>query len=551
MRRAVIYARFSSEGQREASIEDQVRNGLKLAEAHGWQVVGIYSDRALSGATTLRPDYQRLLADARSHAFDVVVAEGLDRLSRDQEATAGLFKQLSFLGIIIVTRAEGEISELHVGLKGTMNALFLKDLALKTHRGLEGRVRQGKSGGGKAYGYRCIRALAADGSELRGGREVVEAEATIVQRIFSEFAAGKSPRAIARNLNADGIPGPSGKPWRDTTIRGHATRRTGILRNDLYVGRLVWNKQTYVRDPNTGKRVARVREEQDRIQVDVPELRVVEQDTWDAVQARLDEVRASPRSTKQRHSEFWKQRRPKHLLTGLVHCGVCGGLMSAIGKNYLACTAARSGAGCNNRKSIRRDHVEVVVLQGLKARLMAPELVEEFIREFHAEVNRQRAAEELQAAGLQAELGRVTKKLGGLYDAIADGLRTPGLRGQLLALEEHQRALCQQVEALPAPEPRLHPKLAEVYRSTVKDLHAALNDSEARVEAADILRGLVERVTVRADADGHVIELTGDIVKLVTLPGGSVPNPFASSVKVVAGARTGRYRQSTTFAASA
>ena len=151
MKRAAIYARFSSEGQRESSIEDQVRNCLKLIEVHGWQMVGIYSDRAISGATTLRPDYQRLLADGRNRAFDVIVAEGLDRLSRDQEATAGLYKQMRSSGSRIVTRAEGEVSELHVGLKGTMNALFLKDLAIKTHRGLEGRVRQGKSGGGRSF----------------------------------------------------------------------------------------------------------------------------------------------------------------------------------------------------------------------------------------------------------------------------------------------------------------------------------------------------------------------------------------------------------------
>jgi site-specific DNA recombinase len=110
--------KFSSEGQREASIEDQVRNCVKLAEDRGWQVAGIYSDRAVSGATTFRPDYQRVLAGVRKGAFQVVVVEGLDRLTRDQEAAAGLYKQLTFLGIAIVTRAEGEVAGLHVGLKG-------------------------------------------------------------------------------------------------------------------------------------------------------------------------------------------------------------------------------------------------------------------------------------------------------------------------------------------------------------------------------------------------------------------------------------------------
>jgi DNA invertase Pin-like site-specific DNA recombinase len=82
-----------------------------------------------------------------------VIAEALDRLSRDQEHTAALFKQLAFSGVDLATVAEGTIGELHVGFKGTMNALFLKDLAQKTHRGLRGWVEHGRSGGGRCYGY--------------------------------------------------------------------------------------------------------------------------------------------------------------------------------------------------------------------------------------------------------------------------------------------------------------------------------------------------------------------------------------------------------------
>jgi site-specific DNA recombinase len=157
----------------------------------------------------------------------------------------------------------------------------------------------------------------------------------------------------------------------------------------------------------------------------VPELRIVDRSTWDAVQARLLAIRASPGSQKQRKTEFWKHRRPKHVFH-CVYCGECGGSMAAIGKDYLACTAARSGAGCSNRKSVKRNRVEQVVLEGLK-QLMAPELVEEFIRAFHEELNRENLANELQKAQHHTELLRTTRKLKGLYDAIADGLRSPGL----------------------------------------------------------------------------------------------------------------------------
>jgi site-specific DNA recombinase len=116
--RAVIYARYSSDLQRDASIEDQVRVCRRRIDAEGWSLQRVYSDHGASGASHLRAGYQALLQDARRQQFDVVVAESLDRLSRDQEHVAALYKQLSFHGVLLVTIGEGEISELHVGLSG-------------------------------------------------------------------------------------------------------------------------------------------------------------------------------------------------------------------------------------------------------------------------------------------------------------------------------------------------------------------------------------------------------------------------------------------------
>ena len=168
---------------------------------------------------------------------------------------------------------------------------------------------------------------------------------------------------------------------------------------------------------------------------------------------------------------------------------------------------------------------------------MAPELVVEFVHAFHEELNRQRATDDMHREGTEQELSRVSRKLRGLDEAIADGLRSPGLQDELLGLERRQVELKAAIEAAPLPAPRFHPKLADVYRRKVTDLHSALSDPEARTEAAEILRTLVERVTVRSDGEGHVVVLTGDIVKLLALPGGQVPASFDSSVKVVAGAR--------------
>src|SRR5215204_3353263 len=270
MSRAAIYARFSSDRQRDASIEDQVRLCREGLEHDCHSLVQTYVDRAQSGASMLRGGLQALIEDAMAARFDIVVTEALDRLSRDQADIAGLYKRLAFAGVAIVTLAEGPINELHIGLKGTMNQLFLKDLADKTRRGLRGRVEAGKSGGGKAYGYDVVRSFAATGEPQRGERVVNEVEAAIVRRIFREYAAGASPRAIAASLNGERVPGPSGETWGSSTLHGNPKRGTGLLNNELYVGRLVWNRLRYVKDPATGKRVSRPNPPEAWTTVEVP-----------------------------------------------------------------------------------------------------------------------------------------------------------------------------------------------------------------------------------------------------------------------------------------
>src|ERR1700722_11147432 len=161
--KVALYARYSSDNQREASIEDQLRLCRLHAEKQGWTVVDSYTDRAISGASLLRPGIQELISDAMRGKFVVVLSEAMDRLSRDQEDIAGLFKRMQFAGVRIVTLSEGDVSHLHIGLKGTMNALFLKDLADKTRRGQRGRVEKGKAGGGLCYGYDVVRTIDSEG----------------------------------------------------------------------------------------------------------------------------------------------------------------------------------------------------------------------------------------------------------------------------------------------------------------------------------------------------------------------------------------------------
>ena len=541
--RAVIYARFSTELQSNSSIEDQIRLCREHIEREGWRRGSTYSDRAVSGASTLRPGYQKLLEDARGGDFDVVVAEALDRLSRDQEDVAALFKRLRFAGVKLLTLAEGEITELHVGLKGTMNALFLKDLADKTRRGLRGRVEAGRSGGGLCYGFDVVRQVDSAGEPVRGARRINEVEAAVVRRIFEEFAGGKSPRAIAFALNAAQTPAPGGRAWGPSTINGNAARGTGILNNELYLGRLIWNRLRYVKDPETGRRVSKRNPESAWVVHQLPELRIIGQELWERAKSRQRAVKRDTRPDVQGDLPVRARRRPKYLFSGLMRCGCCGGAYTKISANLFGCATARNKGTCSNRTNIRTNALEGAVLDGLRGRLMDPELFKTFVEEFTREFNRLSNSRGTRTEAAKTELARVERRVRKIVDAIADGVAPRTLKDELLSLEQRQDELKAEIASAVAPAPLIHPNLAEVYRRKVAELHIVLSSEATRAEAMEQVRALVEEITLTPDAEGLRLDIKGElagILQLASAQKGTAASRvgsgrLAEQVKVVAG----------------
>ena len=501
MTRVALYARYSSDQQSASSIDDQLRICREQATREGWQVVDTYKDAAISGSSvTLRPGIQALLQDAQAGRFDIVLAEALDRVSRDQADVATLYKHMQFANVTILTLAEGEISELHVGLKGTMNALFLKDLARKTHRGLRGRVEQGKAGGGLCYGYDVVKQLDARGEPVRGERTINPAEAAVVRRIFRDFANGLSPQAIGRALNAEQVVGPGGKLWSPTTLRGHVKRGTGLLNNELYIGKLVWNRQRYVKDPRTGKRVSRVNPQTEWIITDVPELRILDDALWQQVKERQENLTvryaASIEATRAAHNRLNATHRPKSLLSGLVVCGICGGPFSLRGQGRFACANHVDTNSCSNARTITREALETRVLDGLRDKLMAPDVAAEAVRAYVDETNRLNKERRAASAADRAALDAVLKSVRRYLTMIAEGHGSRMVGEELRRLEAEEDAVRARIEATPVETPDIHPKLAEVYRKKVERLAEALNHPAERDEAADAIRSLIERVTL-------------------------------------------------------
>lgn len=498
MTRVALYARYSDDKQSPNSIEDQFRICRMHAEKQGWQVVADYSDAKISGSTVIfRPGFKALIRDAKAGKFDLVLAEAMDRLSRDQEDMAGAFKRLIFAGVPIFTLSEGEVTELHVGLKGTMNALFLKDLASKTHRGIRGRVEAGKVGCGNAYGYRVVRTIDATGRVSTGEREIIPEEAEVIRRIFRDYAAGKSPRRIAIELNEEGVASPWGGRWSDTSIRGNRALGSGIINNEFYVGEMIWNRRRRMKDPDSGRIALRFNPESEWVHVMAPHLQIVSDELWAAARAKQASLVHVFQENMAKHgAALSSMRRPKTLLSGLIVCGVCGGSVAKRSGNRFGCSNNALGNGCKNGRTIIRDRLEDRVLRGLKERLITPKAVADAMRAFIEESNRLNHQRRANREGDLARLAKAHKAIEGIVAAIEDGGYSRPLMERLKGLEADAEALEAKLAEPMIDPPDLHPNMAELYRRKVERLSDALSQPEERDEAAQALRALIKEIVL-------------------------------------------------------
>lgn len=501
--RCAIYARFSSDQQNERSIDDQIALCRDYAARHGWHVIEIFSDAGVSGASEInRPDYLRLQQAARDRRMDVILAEDLDRLARNLADQARLYERVCFVGVQLYTAADGLISEMHIGLKGTMNALFLKNLALKVRRGQAGRVRAGMSAGGIVYGYSAV-------PGKPGARLVDEDQGAIVRRIFAEYLAGATPRAIAHGLNRDGIAPPRGKSWNASTINGMAGKGSGILNNALYAGRLVWNKTRMVKDPDTGRRLQRTNPQAEWQSAAVPELAIIEPTTFEAAQRRRAERGWTPAE---------RQRAPRHLLSGLLRCATCGAGMSSLGtdrtgKRRIRCTGAAERGDCAGPRTFYLDPIENAVLGILAGELRAPAIIAEYVRTYHAERARLAAGADRAREQLERRRATIARESGRLVDAIAKGIgdadalgaRTKELAAEAAGIDQRLAALGESTRVV-----SLHPATLARYETQVAALQASVAKGIAAGDAdAGAIRDLIERVTVGRSATGTEIEIAG------------------------------------------
>src|SRR5580700_4300463 len=231
--KAAIYARYSTERQREASIEDQFRECRRTAAAAGLEVVAEFEDRGISGGTAERPGYQALLAAARRKEFGIIVTEDLSRLWRSRAEFGPRSAELEDLGCALLTNTGDDSRRdgygLVLGIKSAIAEHQRREISYRTRRGLEGLAAAGKSTGGRCFGY---------GSP---------AEADTVRWLFRERAKGVELRMLVAALTRAGTPAPRGPRWSYNAVKR-------ILANPRYAGQAIWGRTRTVTRAQDGRR---------------------------------------------------------------------------------------------------------------------------------------------------------------------------------------------------------------------------------------------------------------------------------------------------------
>jgi site-specific DNA recombinase len=511
--RAAIYARFSSDLQRDRSIDDQVALCREYAGHNGYEIVAVFEDRAITGSSVLlRPGIQALLRIARTNVFEFVIAESLSRIARDQEDAPAIRKRLMFAGVQLVTPSDGVVTPLMHGLRTIIDSQFLDDLKGTIRRGMKGVVRDGRHPGGLTYGYRAV-------PGKPGEPEIVAAEAEIVRRIFHEYSAGEPARAIAAKLNAEHVPPPRGSYWRGSTIGGHTKRGTGILQNRLYCEEVIWNRAQKLRDPDTGQIVYGHKPEVDWMRGEIPALRIVDDETFETAQR----VRAQ-RSIKGPRGRI----RPKRILSGLLRCGACGAGMSKKdtdhGRPRLMCTQRREAGTCDHRRVYYLDEIERMVVGGLRAELGSREAIAVFVRAYNEERRRRDAGATDRRRQIQEQIEAISEQIDRAVVAIIEGRITKEEADRHLpGLRRRRDQLGAELSAIGAT-PKVvgfKPAAVDAYLRDLDRLAEVVNGDIAagQSEAAAIIRSMIETVTVMPTPRGQPPELRldGDLARLTML----------------------------------
>ena len=532
--RCASYQRYSDDGQKRASIDDQLRNCSELAAQRKWTFLPqfAFNDEGISGAALASRDgLNRLLLEAekRPLPFDCVLIDDTSRLGRRLSDVLRLAEKFSYNGVFLYFVAQGLDSrdagfKYGLVLNGLKDEEFLVDLRNKVHRGMRGTALEGHHTGGNRYGYSSVLVEDPIRKDKHGRPEIAYTylvidpkEEEVVKKFFEMNANGIPVTEIAKHLNGASIPGPGGKGWPYATLRR-------MLRDELYIGVINWNRTRNERDPDSGKIRQRKRDPQEWVIVENPDLRIIDQVTWDRVQARNE--RMKKRGEKQRLGGLFRTEKSRgYIFSNRLRCGICQRKMSIIASGSRAarygCPAHRSEGRCINGLTIRRDMLEEQLLTQINRKL-TPEVLENALERLRVEIQQHLDREVDQApmetAVLEERLAELTRKRSNITDAIASYGPSDGLFSHLAAIENE----------MDEAKRKLLPRKSESSRSAISFEEFKQFAMKRASDLKEILRGdpVVARealgqvisdliLTPAETSDGPVYEVSGEHIDLL------------------------------------
>lgn len=427
MQNAVIYARYSSDRQDAASIETQISEGRKKAKAEGLTIIEEYCDEGKSARTTDRPEFQRLLADAKKkpRPFDTVIVRKFDRFARNVTQSRIAKEYLKKLGVRVISVHE-DIDESPAGrfMETIVEAVaewYSANLSAETKSGQATNTKKGFRNGGYApYGYKNVKAIDSSTGKVRTKLELDEQEARAVRFIFARFALGEGYLKIINGLVERGMMPRRAKVWNKSVL-------VAMIDNQAYHGDLIWRKS-----------------EEETIVAEGVIPKLIDDDTWKVVQEKRKKNRA------ERKPRAANSARP---FSGLLFCQFCGSPYTCgsvyKGNAKLLCSSKKFGKGCTEAYYVDENALMSAVRRKLLTQIFTPENLSEAFNSWASEMNQdgQKAAVEMKA--LQAEIDSIELRQTKLLEELELGdFPRDLLRARMDALQAKRKGLLMQIEDL-------------------------------------------------------------------------------------------------------
>ena len=414
--KAVIYARYSSDNQRDASIDQQVKACEKYAAEQDLQILRVYDDRALTGKTDKRPSFLRMIKDSARGEFSYVIVYALDRFSRNKYDSAIYKQKLKENGVRVLSAMEHITDDPTGALMESILEGFAQyysdELSQKIHRGLNDNAEKAIVNGSIPLGFRR-------GKD--GHAEIVPEEAEIVREVFKRVAAGEQLIRIIEDMNRRGVKTKHGKEWNRSTFNR-------MLSNERYIGVYLYKEH--------------------RIEGGFPEI--IDKELFDSVQMKIATKKNARGSQKRRRANA-----DTYLLTGKLYCGHCESPMvgtagtSKSGKMmyYYTCVRKKNERTCS-KKNVRRERIEREITAQVRMLLEDDELLEWMADKAIEYLESSLDSEELNELKRQYDIASTEKN--NLMTAIKMGIITESTKEELLKAEQRTKELTVQIRVLEA-----------------------------------------------------------------------------------------------------